>query len=206
MGCDTRIFLPIDVRIENVSTVMGILAGLKPKKRQISENNTITVCEGVKIEHCGVGSLAACANIFLDHPYTNLIDGELSHYVMYFFEGSDDDPNCRMMCPPSTDFWISVGRGLCKFFGGKIDYNDCDSIDIDESFPKPRHSNRPDDAEWQQFHDAIYDLKPVSLDWKKDKTNNSATVNVKSKEVEEPKVSKEDMAQLAETSILGDLF
>jgi hypothetical protein len=70
----------------------------------------------------------------------------------------------RLMMPPSTPFWIAVGKGLCKFFGGRIDYNDCDSTDWDRVYRRPRKNNSPGDGEeWNDFQQAMFDLKPVSV-------------------------------------------
>ncbi len=40
-----------------------------------------------------------------------------------------------MLLPRSTSFWLSVGKGLIDFFGGKMDYNDSDDIEINYSKP-----------------------------------------------------------------------
>jgi hypothetical protein len=66
--------------------------------------------------------------------------------------------------PRSTTFWCAIGKGLVKFFGGKIDYNDCDSKKVD--FSKKPFSDRincPSDGKpWQAFQEKLWNLLPLT--------------------------------------------
>jgi hypothetical protein len=72
--------------------------------------------------------------------------------------------------PRSTPFWIAVGKRLVQFFGGEIDYQDCDEIDVD--FARPSKSlkiNDPqDDDEWDTFQRRLFRLKPLMVEDIKD--------------------------------------
>ena len=52
------------------------------------------------------------------------------------------------MSPPSTAFWIAIGKGLVDFFGGKLDYNDCDEKDVDYRKPARKDIHAEDGDEW----------------------------------------------------------
>lgn len=92
----------------------------------------------------------------------NMIDGEQAHFVSYFFECKDG--KYRYLYPKATPFWIAIGKGLCKFFGGKIDYHDCDAGGINASWKKPRKCNSPEDGgAWYAFEQAKLDLKPITV-------------------------------------------
>jgi len=46
-----------------------------------------------------------------------------------------------------------------------VDYNDCDDIEVDAKFDKPRVKNNPvDDQEWDDFQNDLYNLKAIT-DW-----------------------------------------
>jgi len=163
MGVDTRILLPEDVRVGNVAQVIGILAGL-PKTWVTSNNGS---CKWIKVDGVKVESLEnmpATCRIILNIPdhWGRLVDKEQVHHTLFHFE-PDMKKGGRLMIPPSTPFWIAVGIGLCKFFGGQIDFNDCDSKGWDRQFRKPRPTNSPNVGRpWDNFQQAMFDLKPVT--------------------------------------------
>lgn len=153
MSTNTRIILPTDVRIDDVATVIGKLAGL-PAVKKDSDKSFFTSINGVKIIP---SSMAEMAEIVLEG---NMIDKQKKHFVYYFFEGEHGK---REICPKSTAFWVAIGKRLVEFFGGKIDYNDCDNIDWDYESQIPREHNDPNDGkEWNDFQEEIYNLKPIT--------------------------------------------
>jgi len=53
--------------------------------------------------------------------------------------------------------------GLARFFGGTVDFNDCDDSEEDEVWERKRSNNSPTDGdEWQQFHEDLYAVKPIT--------------------------------------------
>lgn len=36
----------------------------------------------------------------------------------------------------ASAFWVALGRGLAEFYGGVVDYNDCDETEADVIYPK----------------------------------------------------------------------
>ena len=165
MGVHARIWLPDDVRVKDVASVIGILAGC-PKEwnhaKLDAECKWVHV-NGVKIESFGE-NLPSCCRIIVTIPegWGLLVDKERVHHAMYHFEG-DVASGGRLMRPPSTPFWIAVGTGLCRFFGGWIDYADCDATDVNRRFRKPRPTNRPNAMRpWRKFQEELATLRPVT--------------------------------------------
>lgn len=70
----------------------------------------------------------------------------------------------RLMMPPSTNFWVAIGKRLVQFFGGSIDYNDCDDVDVNfRRRNNPRHLNSPTDRDaWYKFQNRLLKLKPLT--------------------------------------------
>ena len=156
MGVDALIKLPPDVRIDDVAKVIGVLAGLPIEKQPLDANGTWCIrVNGAKAE--GILNIASCATIKI---HGKLVDGEEDHHVMFHYE--PDDGIDRLIMPRSTAFWISIGKRLIQFFGGKLTYSDCVG-GIDEQAEKPRQSNNPTDGKpWQDFQQEIADLKPIT--------------------------------------------
>jgi len=82
--------------------------------------------------------------------------------VTYHFE--PDNGAGRLLLPRSTPFWIALGVRLVDFFGGTVDYSDCDSVDVDyQVAAKSALDNGPTDGEaWNVMQQRIIDLKPLS--------------------------------------------
>lgn len=159
MGVDCRIHLPESVTLYNVAKVIGAVTGCPMKKvpltgpadpRWYVEVPTVT-------ETTSVPGMA-CLRIL--HP---TVDGEPNHFVFYHFEC---DTGGRLLMPRSTAFWIAVGCRLVSFFGGHIDFQDCDDEDRDLEFPDlGRQMNSPQDGHaWQQFQERVFALKPITED------------------------------------------
>lgn len=155
MGVDTRIRLPEDVRINDVAEAMGILAGLRFEKKDLNH-------KGEWYVH--VPDAEAKPSNIPEMAYINLkgemVDGKTAH--MAFFHYETEEPG-RLVSVRCTPFWIAIGRRLVEFFGGWIDYSDCDDRRRDYSRKKPRKCNNPSDGKpWQDFQEAMFSLKPIT--------------------------------------------
>lgn len=154
MGVDTQIRLPCDVRVRDVGNVIGILAGLPSSKHSLGGESYSCRVEGVKV---APSSIAECCSLTFDGK---MVDGALHHWVLYHFE---NEHNGRLLLPRACPFWICVARGLVNFFGGSVDYQDCDTVDTDYQKEKPRKQNNPSDGKpWHDFQDALLALRPIT--------------------------------------------
>lgn len=161
MGISTIIQINRKARLSDVADVIGILSGLKPYKRCFSSGDGwATEVDGISVASCN--GMTECAMIKITAPDgETLVDGETSHHVMWHWEGDDGD---HMMLPRSNAYWVAIGIELIKFFGGKIDFSDCDDIDVDKrERGKVRVGTYAKDGKgWYALQNAKLNLKPLS--------------------------------------------
>lgn len=149
MGVDCRVTLPPEVQLIWVVKVIGAAAGCP-----VREEDRFLRVDGARAQ---VTSIPEMASIVIDRQ---TVDGEAGHYVNYHFEG-DDGGGTHVMIPPSTAFWIAVMRKVVDFFGGTIDYNDCDETDVDYLIKGQKNASKTDE-EWNALQDRLHTVKPVT--------------------------------------------
>lgn len=152
MGVDCRIMLPGNVRIRDVMTVMAGAAGFEVKRRDFGNNPGWSAkAEGVEAKTPS-GSDGSYTYITFDN-----------RHVYFTFE--PDNRIGRLLYPRSTPFWAMMGYRLVDFFGGTLDINDCDAIDVD--YKKRAGSNErncPTDGDaWYAFQNRLLKVKPITL-------------------------------------------
>lgn len=166
MGVDTSILLPNNVRVRDVADVIGILVGKKAEKQYFNTSGSgwATHVEGVKVKP---SSIPECADINIEGPFSDDVipyrNGQVGLYVLYHFEPEYDG---RLLYPRMSNFWVAVGKRLVQFFGGQVDYNDCDAVEINfRRRPKSRKMNAPSDgSSWYDFQERLLKLKPLTRD------------------------------------------
>lgn len=167
MGVDASITLHPSARVGDVTTALGILAGLEPELHPLSSGALRVQVPGAVCDSYGspAGGLVACARIDLTAPEGHLlVDGEEGHHVMYHFEWEKTEVHgARGLLPPSTPFWVAAGIKLVDFFGGHIDFNDCDTVAVDHVAP-PSILPAADDQGWQDYQHALAAIEPVTRD------------------------------------------
>lgn len=161
MGVDMRVKLPGNVQVNKVAKVMGAYAGCTPVKRFFPNDSKGGWCAEVRDVKVTTTTVPEMAQITIDCP---MIDGQVSHFCFYHFE-----PECgvgRLMLPRSTAFWIALMTKVVDFFGGELDYQDCDDVDVNYSVPaKTLEENSPSDGEaWYDFQNRILAIKPLTKD------------------------------------------
>jgi hypothetical protein len=153
MGVDCRIILPADVRVRDVAKVAGILAGLKASKLNLTGGSYGVQVEGAEAKTTCVVEMAEITLV------GKLVDGERGHVGYYHYEMKEG----RLLNPRSSAFWICVGRGLVDFFGGTVDYCDCDTVEVDYKARRKFKDNSPEDGQpWHDFQDAMLAVKPIT--------------------------------------------
>ena len=113
MGVDVRIMVNARARIRDVADVIAILAGKKAYKRPFESSFSHGWSAEVDdVEYRPSKHMAECAEIVIksseDQP---LVDGHDNHWVLWHWEPCEKY-HCHVMQPPSTPFWIAVGKGL----------------------------------------------------------------------------------------------
>ena len=158
MGVNTKILINSKARLKDVANVMGILAGLEATKIPFQDNDGYYIrVNGVKTESCE--HMPECCMINLIAPEgKTLIDGEKSHFVMWHWETFSD---FHLMMPRSSGFWIAMGKALIEIFGGQIDFNDCDDIDVDM-----KSKGKFDSEDYLETNEAFYKMQEFKLNLK----------------------------------------
>jgi len=155
MGVNTHVYLPSDVRLRDVGEAIGILAGLPFSFLKFGHGPSGYIhVEGVSYEvneHT-----PSMVNIEFAGQ---MVDGQTCHSAYYHFENPDGS---RCVSLKSTSFWIAVGIGLAKFFGGKVSFSDCNG-GTNRRYKKPRTGNSPEDGRpWDNFQKAMMKIKPLT--------------------------------------------
>ena len=159
MGISCIVNLPSNVRVVDVANVLGVLAGLKPVRKEITGANpdSVFVCVlGVKVSSTAIPQAAL---IELSAPGEPMVDREVYHSTWYHFESPEGG---RVLSGPATAFWIAAFRGLADFFGGTVDYNDCDDSDVDYEVPESANNSPTDGSRWNSFQRKVLNLEPLS--------------------------------------------
>lgn len=161
MGVDMRVYLPANVRVRNVAGVMGAYAGCPVSKDffRCGGGGWSAHADGVEVKSA---SLPEMVSIFIRTP---MVDGETVHHCNYHFE-SEGGRIGRLMLPRSTAFWIALMTRVVDFFGGTIDYQDCDESECDYAVPeKTWQENSPSDGdEWYSFQNRVLAIVPITED------------------------------------------
>jgi hypothetical protein len=142
-----------------VATAIGILAGLRPTKKELPGVSAFVVNVPVRLKT--YDQMPQVVAIVFTVPNQNRC-----YMVNYHFE-SDQTFDCRTMSPPSTSFWISIGVGLVQFFGGKLkyqDHGDENNFDLQvEVGTAGEKVGNLDGEEWNMFQQKLFNLQPVDI-------------------------------------------
>lgn len=157
MGADCTANLPGNVRCRYVAYVIAKCAGAASRLVPCAyPNDTIYLTvevDGVAVEP---GSFAEAAHIKLADA------GQLRWTQFSFdFEGAG---NTRMVSLRSCAAHIALARRLVEFFGGTVDYDDGDSIEVDYEVPaKSDDENQPlTDEGWLALQERIHAVPPLT--------------------------------------------
>lgn len=167
MSLDTNIFLPPNVRVGDVASVLGRIYGKPAFMDPLGASGGRFV--RVKDVDVREAPLPQCCKICILHlrppavfdvriPMNQTID----RHILYHFEGGAGGR--RMIGIHSRPPHHAVGMRLVDFFGGEVDFNDCDLTPIDYAVPwKSDEENMPDDGEpWDDLQCRIFSAAPLS--------------------------------------------
>ena len=160
MGVCCKIHLPAAARIIDVADVLAALCGAETIKMPLNDR------EGSWAAH------AEARPIFSPYPgfphwcnITWIVQTNSKPYtfsIMYHFEFGPS--GSRGIMPQSTPFWLAVACGLVDFFGGHVDYKDCDDNDCDYSRDPQADIHAEDGEPWHNLQRRKLAVKPVTQD------------------------------------------
>ena len=154
MGFDCQYTIPAPARIRDVATVMGALLGCPLKKYELGEGGYSARIDGIVFR--SYDDMPECVRIVTPMP----IGPWDSYEVLYHYEW-DEYGNHGIM-PRSRPINIALCIALCDFFGGRIDFNDCDHSDCDYRQPTREDIHATDGQPWNAFQDRILAVKPLT--------------------------------------------
>ncbi len=157
MGVSTHITLPAQVRVRDVASVIGGCVGLKKVWHNLSGRHRSADVAGIEVQSTSVYSMV---RIVWQNGEGN---PHLKSGNLYYHFETGDERSGRLLSCSSWAPWIALGRRLVDFFGGSIDYNDCDSTDIDyQQRWKVCLCLADDNEEWDDLQERIMKIKPIT--------------------------------------------
>lgn len=157
MGADCDVQLPERVRLRDVADVLAALAGLPMERMAIGDECSWAAhVPGVSyITHDDVPELV----------YITFSDPGVkeTRMISFHYENDAHEPPGRQVSFKSTARNIALAVGLVNFFGGTVDFNDCDdSTKIDYVARIPDIIRASDDPVWTLFQERKMAVKPVT--------------------------------------------
>jgi hypothetical protein len=165
MGTDCRITLPTQSRIGDVANVMGLLLGKTGELKPLQGGSFHLDVEGVKTVP---SSMAECAFIHIDDAPLGYGEGPASRRIMYHYEyhwNSVRDVYTKSghgMQPSCSALNIAMLVELARFFGGEVDYNDCDAKDTNFRAPTQPDLLVCNGKKWEAFQRRMAAVKPLT--------------------------------------------
>lgn len=154
MGVDCTLSLPPAARVRDVATVVGRLVGLPAVKEQLTD---AWYCKVPGVTVTNTDSQPDCAWIKWDDAPFEPPGG----WLLYQFEGHGGS---HVILLRSWAHWIALFRAVADFFGGTVEYQDCDCHGADyTACARPLDEVAPEDGQpWGRFQARLYGLKPLT--------------------------------------------
>lgn len=153
MGIDTVISLPANVRVRDVASVLGRLLGCKAKQVRLNAGTSYTEVSGVTVNQSAAG-LESCADI-------ECVNVSATRRFLYHFEGPGGRRSIILHGQSNRNMWLA--QRLVDFFGGKVDFNDSDRIEVDYEVAdkSDAHNHAEDGQDWADLQHRILHLQPL---------------------------------------------
>ena len=148
MGIDCKVLLPTDVRARDVAKAMAILLGADKTKHPPGKSGSWVCQTDAKVE--ANTAVPTCADLVV-----------LGDRYLYHFEVQGGQ---RLLMRRARAKTIALFCRLAQFFGGAVDFNDCDD-QYDRFYERPIHRpvNDPEDGlMWNQLQEDLFNLEPLA--------------------------------------------
>lgn len=151
MGVDTKIAVPPQVALRDFVVVTNRLLGGDTEWWDLGNGAHAAVSNGLKAEPSM--SMPECVTISGPTAWGK---------VWYLWHWEFGNMGYHGIMPRATPLSIALGRRLVDFFGGWVDYNDCDEHDRDY-VRAARYTYTPSDGEeWEQHQIAMRAVEPLT--------------------------------------------
>ena len=158
MSVDACLTLPWEARVDDVAKVIGMCCGLPASLEALGRGHYAKVA-GISASVCD--AIPTCCKI----NWTDISNPEHGRHVLWHHEWNRPragTPGGKGMMPPSTPFWLATCRRLVDFFGGVLDYQDCDAVYCDYRRKMDHQCNPELEGEpWDTFQRRILAVLPL---------------------------------------------
>lgn len=158
MGVDCKVYLSPATKFRDVADVIGILLGQPFREKKLPNSNGIFV-EVDGVETKASEAVIECAEISIPSQ---------DRWFFYHFEFSglsynehDFQPGRGLLLRSRSEN-IALGVALVKFFGGYVDFADCDESECDFAWPEQPDIRANDGEAWDAYHRRMLALKPIT--------------------------------------------
>jgi hypothetical protein len=117
------------------------------------------------VKYHGYDNIPGMMGVAIHHGDPKITGQKVFGFSYHFeFGGYREKGDSRGIIMRSWACNIVVCKKLVDFFGGWVDYQDCDSIDVDYNVkPKSDKMNCPEDGdEWQNLQERIMAVQPIT--------------------------------------------
>lgn len=166
MSVDTKVTLPAGAQIADVAMVIALLLG---KSRTWTEcKNTNNYREGLTEPTangwCTVEGISYSTSDNQPHCCTINIGSIPQQYGdgWWFFYHFEFGGGHHGMSGGSRAERIALHKRLVDVFGGTVDYNDCDSREVDYRRKSPNWLGKSDDKNFHAKHIAFWAITPIT--------------------------------------------
>lgn len=159
MGVDCRLYLPPNVRVVDVASVLAKLCGAVSYLAPLGRNAVVARVTGAEVH--AIADVPQCARVLVRCDGTRDIRGG-AHSFLYHFEGRGGRRSIALRSYAPS---IALLCRLVDFFGGSVDFSDHDAEDADYVRPdEPDSRNHASDGEeWDVLQRRIHAAPPLTL-------------------------------------------
>lgn len=165
MGVDCSVILPHEAGLDDIASVMGLLLGAKGELKPLSQGGGLHLkVEGVEIKP---SSMAECPSIHIADALMS--DGSRGERrIMFHYEYNTRSrrdvytTSGRGILPSCTALNIALCVELARFFGGEVDYNNCDAKQANFKAPKAKDLLACNGKKWDDFQRRMAAVKPLT--------------------------------------------
>ena len=152
MGVDCRLTIPAAARLRDVADVAAALLGAPMVKHDLGRGSYSAHVNGITY------------HVYQDMPECVHVNLPLStglRSFLYHYEWSSS-PGDHGIMPRSYSANIALCVALCDFFGGSVDYADCDDSDENYRVPAKTDLHEQDGDPWHAFQDRKLAVRPLT--------------------------------------------
>jgi hypothetical protein len=162
VSIETVAYLPPHVRLDDVAKVLAALMGRRVYAHDLVGGSYTAWCDEANAKSTTIPEMA---QITVKAPHRKGFSATF-HFENGNARNREHTDGTRVVMAYRSPRNTELLCGLVKFFGGQLDADDCDTVDIDLDVPINdatwAHPWSPSNGkEWTDFQDAILAVEPI---------------------------------------------